>query len=588
MYLPSKQFSSLVLATSVATGAVGQALENNDTQEQRRRNREQATQRERVVNEPRVDLQRLENPPAPDATTASATDLPGSTALPQESPCFVIDRFVLEVPEQLSAATRALGASALPMDPFRFAQEALNHYQGACIGPAGVNLIVQRLTRTILERGYSTTRLGIPRQDLSTGTLTLTLVPGVIHAIRFTDPDTDASWRSAFPTDPGQLLSLPDIEQGLEQMKRVPSQQVEMEIVPADAPGESDIVITVQRDTRWKVSASLDDSGAKSTGKLQSGVNLAIDNPLGLNDLFNLSLNTDADRQGQQRGTNGNSLYYAIPWGYWNWSVAASSYRYHQQIAGIYQTFVSSGQSRNLDLTTQRLFYRDQQQKHTLQLKLGKRWSRSFIDNSELDVQRRNTTSVELAWLQTHYFGNAQLNLTLANRWGAAWFNGQSDVGPRSSDSPTYHYSLQTLDASLYALFQLGSQRVSYNATLRAQHTRSALFQSEQIAIGNRYTVRGFDGEQTLTAERGFYLRNEVEMPLAQSRQRLYLGIDAGRVFGANTQNLLGTKLAGAAIGMRGTIDRLYYDVFVASPLVKPDGFRTTMPVTGFTLHYQY
>ena len=483
---------------------------------------------------------------------------------------------------------RALGASELSQDPFRFAQEYLEQYTGACIGKEGLNLIVKRLTALILSKGYSTTRLGIPAQDLSSGTLTLTLVPGVIHAIRFADPSLSGTWKNAFPTGPGQLLNLRDIEQGLEQMKRVPSQEVDMEIVPGTLPGESDVVITVKRVKPWKVTVSLDDSGAKGTGKLQTGVNAALDNALGANDLFNFGINTDADRKGEQRGTTGGNVYYAIPYGYWTFSVYASSYDYHQQIAGLYQTFVSSGKSRSLEFTTQQLFYRDQYQKHSWQFKAGKRWSHSYVDDTELEVQRRNTTFAELAWVHTRYIGDAQLNLTLANRWGVSWFNGQPDLEPRLPDAPTYRYTLQTLDASLYAPFKLFGQSFNYIGALRAQATRSALFQSEQFSIGNRYTVRGFDGEQTLAAERGFYVRNELEMPLAQSRQALYVGLDAGRVFGPSAQYLLGDKMVGAAVGVRGGVASLRYDAFLSWALVKPDGLKTATPAAGFSVSYQY
>jgi len=95
----------------------------------------------------------------------------------------------------------------------------------------------------------------------------------------------------------------------------------------------SDVLITVKRVKPWKITFSLDDSGAKGTGKLQTSVNAALDNALGANDLFNFGVNSDADRKGGQRGTAGGNLYYAIPYGYWTFSVAASSYDYHQQIA---------------------------------------------------------------------------------------------------------------------------------------------------------------------------------------------------------------------------------------------------------------
>jgi hemolysin activation/secretion protein len=69
-------------------------------------------------------------------------------------------------------------ALALPQDPFQFVHIELQRYAGKCLGREGSSLIVQRLTASILARGYTTTRVGVPEQDLSQGVLTLTLVPG--------------------------------------------------------------------------------------------------------------------------------------------------------------------------------------------------------------------------------------------------------------------------------------------------------------------------------------------------------------------------------------------------------------------------
>jgi hemolysin activation/secretion protein len=562
-------------------------VRRSGNEELRRRNQSEALARQRQLQAPNVDLQ-----------SAAPTGAVDTLALPIEAPCFVIQQLILDVPGQLSPAIRLAGASNLPLDPFRFAQDYLDRYRGVCLGMKGVNLIVQRLNNLILARGYSTTRLGIPEQDLAGGTLKLTLVPGVIRAIRFTDASLYGTWRNAFPTGRGDLLNLRDLEQGLEQMKRIPSQDVDMQIVPGDAPGESDVVIDVKRGKPWKLTANLDDSGAKGTGQWQSGLNLSLDNPLGLSDMLYVGVSRDADRKRGQRGTSGNNLYYAIPAGYWNYTLSASSYDYHQRIAGHEADFVSSGQSRSLELSIAQLFQRDQTQKNSWQFKVGKRWGKAFIDATEIDVQKRNTTYAQLAWVHKHYFGAAQLDLTLANRWGVSWFNGQGDEQWHAFDRqaseqptskpPTFHYSLQSIDATLVAPFQVGNQPLTYIGTLHGQTSKSALYLTEQFSIGNRYTVRGFDGELTLAAERGFFIRNEFDIPLAQSGQSAYAGIDFGKVYGPSVKDLLGNTLAGATVGLRGGWNGMTYDIFSSWSLYKPQGFQTATPAVGISLTYQY
>ena len=107
------------------------------------------------------------------------------------------------------------------------------------------------MQQAILSRGYIITRALLPEQDLSSRTLRLALVPGVVRQVKLADPSMWGTWKSAFPTRSGDLLNLRDLEQGLEQMKRIASQDADMQIEPTDTPGESDVVVTVTRRKPW-------------------------------------------------------------------------------------------------------------------------------------------------------------------------------------------------------------------------------------------------------------------------------------------------------------------------------------------------
>jgi hemolysin activation/secretion protein len=551
------------------------AVETPESEELRNRAKQEALERERQLKLPSVNLQ-------------GVIEKPETLRLPVESPCFKIQNFVLEVPVQVSAEAHRYGASTLPMDRFRFAQDFLEQFAGQCIGRDGINLIVKGLTAEILERGYSTTRLGILEQDMSGGTLKLSLIPGLIHELRFEDKETIGTWKNAFPTSAGKLLNLRDIEQGLEQMKRIPSQEVDMQIVPADQLGESDVVITVKRGKPWKITATLDDAGAKGTGKLQAGLNFAYDNLFNINDLFNVGISNDADNNNEQRGTQGSNAYYSVPYGNWTHTLSANDYQYHQRVAGTNQAFISSGKSSNLEFKTGYMFYRDQRSKSSIQFRTGKRWGKSYIDDTEILVQRRDTSYAELALQHKRNIAQAQLDISIAERQGVPWFDAQKDISGQPAGSPTFFYSMEILDATLSIPFELVKQPLKYSATLHAQYSDSPLYSTEWIAIGNRWTVRGFDGEYSLAAEKGWYLRNELETPLFSTNQSAYAALDAGRVFGANQPNLIGNDLAGAAIGMRGNLFKgAYYDAFVSCVLYKPQGFNTSEAAAGFSLNYQ-
>lgn len=135
------------------------------------------------------------------ATPSVRSDVPRAETyppLPSEQPCFRIDRFALDVPDSLPDAAKSAGASALPMDRFAFAREWLGHYAGQCVGKQGVDTIVKALSREILARGYITTRVMLPEQDLATGTLKVALIPGMIRHVRFADEKLSGTWKTAF------------------------------------------------------------------------------------------------------------------------------------------------------------------------------------------------------------------------------------------------------------------------------------------------------------------------------------------------------------------------------------------------------
>ncbi|MEK6697471.1 MAG: ShlB/FhaC/HecB family hemolysin secretion/activation protein [Nitrospirota bacterium] len=493
--------------------------------------------------------------------------------LPAESPCFPIHTIVLEGEQS---------------DRFSWLRDDVAPYVDKCIGREGINLIVKRLMGRLIDRSYVTTRIGVPEQDISSGVLRLALVPGVISDIRFADEAMRGTWKTAFPSGRGDLLNLRDLEQGLEQMKRVPYQDVDLKIKPGVQPGESDVVLGVEREKAWRASLSLDDSGSTTTGKLQAGAGFAWDNPLGINDLLSLSWNHDAATKHWLRRTGSESMYYSVPYGYWTLSAQGSVSSYRQTVEGTVTSFQYSGTTRTADATVQRVIHRGRVSRTGLQFRLGKRESRTYLDDTEIEVQRREQADAELGLFHRRSVGKATVDVTAAFRKGVPWLNAQPDPAYSAPDGPTTRYKIGTLDVTTMIPFTLWSIPMQYRNRGRAQYTADRLLVADQFSIGNRYTVRGFDGAHTLLAERGWYLRNELGMPIFKTRQEFYLGIDHGAVKGPSDELLAGKSLTGGVIGVRGKYKGFFYDAFSGWPLRKPDGFRTERPAAGFQVTWQY
>ncbi|KVH12736.1 ShlB/FhaC/HecB family hemolysin secretion/activation protein [Burkholderia sp. BCCIQ04A] len=554
--------------------AAARANAEQDRQAQQQRD---AQQRDAAVRAPsiRSELPRTEAYPA----------------LPTETPCFPIDRFTLDVPGSLSDAAKAQGASALPMDRFAFAREWLNHYAGQCVGKQGIDVLIKGPSQAILAKGYVTTRVLVPEQDLSTGTLKLSLIPGMIRHVRFADEKLRGTWKTAFPTRDGNLLNLRDLEQGLEQMKRVSSQDVSMQLVPGDLPGESDVVLDVKRGKPGTVVASIDNSGTRATSKLQGNLSLGIDNPLGLSDVFNVGVSQDLEFGDKRLGSHGWNGFYSIPWGYWTATLSAYTNTYYQQIAGVNQTFIASGNSKTVDFKLARVLSRNQNDVFGAYVRLSRRFGQSFIEDTEISQQRRNNTMIELGLTDRHYFGGAQFDGSLAYRQGVGGLGAQDDT-MAAGGGPTYRFKMAVVDANLSVPFAIGKQPFRYVGTFHGQYTGNTLYYIDDLTIGSRYTVRGFDGETMLAAARGFYWRNELQAPIGQTGQAIYAGLDYGRVWGPQPVALVGTQLAGAVIGIKGSVGTRFgayaYDLFAGTPVYKPSGFPTVRVTLGFQVTAQF
>lgn len=148
-----------------------------------------------------------------------------------------------------------------------------------------------------------------------------------------------------------------------------------------------------------------------------------------------------------------------------------------------------------------------------------------------------------------------------------------------------------TWTAGLNWPFALGNQNFRYQMNYLRQMSTTPLTSPDQLAIGNRWTVRGFDGERTLSASHGWYVQNTLAWQTPLPEQEFYLGADYGEVGGrSDGSTLLGRHLAGGVAGLRGNISALglSYDAFGGTPLSKPHGFKTDSVTFGFSVSWQY
>lgn len=519
-------------------------------------------------------LEETLTPPTPDVRLSPPASSFGRITFEKETPCFQIDKVELSGQEALP--------HWLPLQ--RLARQG----EGHCLGGKGINLLMSTLQNRLIDHGYITSRVLAPNQDLTRGTLSLVILPGYVREVkRSADSDRWLTLYTAFPAHDGNLLDLRDIEQGLENLQRLPTVEASMEVVPGEQPGESDIVVQWQQRKMWRLGASLDDAGSVATGRYQAGATLSLDNPFSLSDLFYIS-GSRSLKTGSDKGNKNITAHYSVPFGYWMLGATTSDYDYHQTVAGLNQDYLYSGKRKNLNLQLSRVLHRSGTQKTSVSWDVLTSESRNYIEDTEVEVQHRKTSAWRLGLSHRHYIGQSTLDAGISYQRGTRWF-GAIPAPEEYNGDATAKSKIVTLSAGLDIPFELVGESFRYNVQYQRQMSSTPLTPQDEFSIGGRWTVRGFDGERNLSASRGWYVRNDLAWRTPLPQQEFYLGADYGEVGGSSSSGLLiGKHLAGSVAGLRGNIFNTGYDLFAGVPFSRPDGFKTSPYTLGFSLNWSY
>ncbi len=604
-YSPKKPVTNLAIALGISASvlaaslAQAQALPNPALEQQLFQQRQEAQRRALST---QSDI-RLEAPAA--SPTGRLVD---------ENSCFPIAAVQwLYAPQTNMAVSASPVADWLPWLESALAGDHANDAPtGRCIGITGVRIVQERAQNALLQHGYITSRVLLEPQDLRSGVLRLSILPGRIHAVRLAQPQTPrATLWNALPLQPGEILNLHDMEQGLENLKRIPTADANIRIEPARTDNshstsssssdgastlaQSDIVVDYKQRFPLRVNLGIDNSGTRQTGRYQASATLFYDNALTLNDAFYLNVGHDLGSPGSASvyggrdgyGTHSYAMQYEIPFGYWLLGVSGNQYRYHQTLAGATIPIIYSGTSAGKELSLARVLQRDAQGKTILGLKAWQRSANNAINGTEVAVQRRVQAGWELSGERQQLLGHASLTARMLYRKGTGAF-GALPAPEEFFNEGTSRMGLVKTDLTLNMPLQLGTRAMRWNSVWRAQHNTTRLTPLDLFSIGGRYTVRGFDGERQLAAERGWLWRNDLGLALGQSGQELYVGLDYGQVSGPSAANLLGRHLAGAVVGVRGAYAGVQYEVSAGAPLSKPQYFVTPNTTLSFNLNWLF
>ena len=517
-----------------------------------------------------------------------------------ETPCFPIHKLIITDYSSSISDYSSIPTHQIPPSQFSSALSAVNSFDDfhlpQCLGGKGLNALLKRIQNHLIGQGFATTRVLLQPQDLSSKRVVITVIPGKINRLQIQDHSplmpfvTKATRWFAMPLENGDVLNIRDLEQGLENLKRNSSTDADIQIQPTEQIGESDVIISYQQGFPLHLTLGLDDSGTKATGRLQGSATLSFDNPFTLNDLFYVNVTKGIKRHSDgvdgDRGSKNISLYYSVPWKYWLFTLSGSQYDYFQTVAGAYQDYEYSGKSRQLKASLGRILYRDNHHKTFASISLWARKSFNYVNDTEVEVQRRRMAGWQAELSHTEYLGNATFQAKLGYKRGTGLHHSLRAPEENFGEG-TSRPKIITADLQLSYPFMFGAHLFRFASDWHGQWNKTPLIQQDKLSIGGRYSVRGFDGELSLSGERGWIWRNEFSVAPWNKGQEWYVALDKGMVRDRLDEQL-GHSLIGWATGIRGNLFGLNYDYFIGTPIHKPSGFRTSHAVTGFNFSYKF
>ena len=509
-----------------------------------------------------------------------------SNIILNEEPCFIINEILL------------IGEGSDKFKQYlKKASKNVNFKKGSCLGKNSINTIYSAFYNEILKAGLITTAINLPSQNLKSKTLKFEIIPGKIDTININDKNSTKNRASIFTSfginKKGDILNLRDIEQALEVLQNASNGNVSFKLIPSNKENYSDIKITKEEKLPLNLSLSFDNLGSRATGKYQGGVNLNALNLMGFNEIWYSSYSKNifkADKQSVENDTKRgktDNIYYGITIPYKRFSLDFNEYRYNydQAIPGAFGVYKYSGKSKRRNLTLNYLYHRDQILKNSIFFRLWEKENKNYIEDYELDNQRKKTAGYEIGLSSQIFIENGHVV------FGATYKKGTGARGALRAPQEDYNdgtnrFGIISVDFN----FNKSSSIVplTYDFKFHGMWNNRPLTMQERLNIGGYYTVRGFDGEMSLVGDRGYYIRNTLEYGISNNHF-MYAAFDFGKVSGKSSNYMIDNTLVGYGIGLKGHFKRkLQYDIFLGFPLNKPEFFETDKNVLNFNLTYNF
>lgn len=458
-------------------------------------------------------------------------------------------------------------------------QEALvAPYRDRCLSIAQIEALAGSISRFYIEKGYITSRAYLDPGTLDTPNLQLVVIEGILARFELDGDDRRrVPVATLFPGAVGRPLNLRDLEEGVEHLNQLASNNATLDILPGEALGTSVVRIDNRPSAPWHVYTSVDNYGAQNSGRLQGSAGVTLDNLLGLSDMFSATVRRSSPWNGLPYRAQSYSVMHSVPFGYHMFSLGWQGSQYRQSVtlpSGI--ALAANGESSGFFAKWENLLYRNQDMQLIVGARLRRDASWNYFADQPLAMQSPTLTMLDLDLGLRHRARQGWVTLGLGYSRGLRGLGATRDTD--NSELPRAQFDLLRASATATLPVFAGQHTWLLTSALNGQWSGRRLYSPSQILIGGPYTVRGYE-TTAASGSTGLYLRNDLAYVLqgtlweAKASLQPYLGLDVGRIWRANSSAHASTSFLGFTLGVRAAWGPLSLDAAYSRPSPWPRAF---------------
>jgi len=457
-------------------------------------------------------------------------------------------------------------------------------YLHKAISLEDIDRLIRVITNLYIEAGYTTSRVYLPEQSLSSGILRLKILEskrGVLEILE--EGQKREKFNTVFPSKKGSIFNLRDYEQGLDQINRLKSYNATIDLKPGEAEGETavSVLTEVKKPSKTSLRVETNNGGSRATGMQQQIFNVSVDDFFDLYDSVGLTVRHDLGLNHSGKKNRGVSGNITVPYRYWNFRLVGDYYEYLQTIRRGPQSFKLTGQNHSYMGEIERIIHRDHVSKTGVGVSITQKTAKNFVNGTRILTNSRKLTVGSGRVFHTRRLWGGALSASSQFDQGLKLLGAQKDKASPPG-SPKAQFKKVQAYASYYKPFTIKDQQFSWQISGNGMWSKDLLFSSEKQSIGGQHTVRGY-WDQSLSGNVGGYIRNELAWQLPPisgapinylvENSELYVGFDAGWIKGNASSKDDSGHLRGMGAGLRTRAEHFFAEIGFEKAFSKPDTF---------------